>query len=150
MPTPRKKTSGTQKAVKIDDELFYSLDEWLKTGEAKKLGYHSKAQFANEAISKLLLDRRKLQFTNITILENEGRILLVDNGINIKMDPRVEIWMKTPDNFVCQLCDDTDCIHIKAVEESSTYKEFIKKRDEDLAKEYEEDRAREAADIAGF
>ena len=120
---------STQKTVAIDQQLWHDLDEWLQTEEAKKLGYHSKARFANEAISNLLLERRKIQFTNITFLEEEGKIMLVDNGIDIKSDPRVEIWMKKDEEFICQTCDDDDCIHIKAVKESTAYKEFIEKKE---------------------
>jgi len=150
MSTQSKKTSGTQKAVKIDDQLFYDLDEWLQTDEAKKLGYHSKAQFTNEAVSKLLLEKRKIQFTNITILENEGKIMMIDNGLDIHMDPRVEIWMKKKDSWDCATCDDDNCIHIKAVKESAVYREFVEKTEGELSKEYEDEKTYEAADMAGM
>lgn len=45
---------STQKVVKLDDTLWVELDKWLGTQDAKKLGYHSKAQFATQAIRELL------------------------------------------------------------------------------------------------
>ena len=49
-------TSGTQKAVKIDDGLFDTLDVFLQSKMARQVGYHSKAQFVNEAVRNLLLE----------------------------------------------------------------------------------------------
>ena len=45
---------STQKTIKIDENLWDKLDEWLETNYAKELGYHSKAQFATEAINEYL------------------------------------------------------------------------------------------------
>jgi len=39
-----------QKTVKIDANLMKRLDKFMKTKWAKDEGYHSKAQFATEAI----------------------------------------------------------------------------------------------------
>ena len=48
-------SKSTQKTIKIDNGLWNELDIWLKTYGSKRLGYHSKAQFATEAIRKLLV-----------------------------------------------------------------------------------------------
>lgn len=48
---------SSQKPIKIDENLWLSLDKWLQTPTAINLGYHSKAQFATEAIRDLLLKR---------------------------------------------------------------------------------------------
>ena len=54
------KAESSQKTIKIDENLWNELDRWLETSEAKKLGYHSKAQFATEAV-KELLEKSKYQ-----------------------------------------------------------------------------------------
>jgi len=41
-------------AVKIDTNLWNELERWLGTGQAKKLGFHSKAQFVTQAVRELL------------------------------------------------------------------------------------------------
>ena len=48
--TPR----STQKTLTIDQELWSELESWLSSKQAKKLGYHSKAQFTTEAVRNLL------------------------------------------------------------------------------------------------
>ncbi len=48
------KDSVSQKAIKIDANLWQELERWLGTNQAQKLGYHSKAQFATEAVRDLL------------------------------------------------------------------------------------------------
>lgn len=45
---------STQKAIVIDENLWQVLDQWIESGDAKKKGYHSKAQFATEAIREKL------------------------------------------------------------------------------------------------
>ncbi len=45
---------STQKTITIDQELWSELESWLSSKQAKKLGYHSKAQFATEAVRNLL------------------------------------------------------------------------------------------------
>ena len=49
-----KKSESSQKTIKIDQNLWDELDIWLDSDEAKRLGYHSKAQFATEAIREHL------------------------------------------------------------------------------------------------
>ena len=50
----KKVPKSTQKTVTIDQELWNELESWLSSKQAKKLGYHSKAQFAPEAVRELL------------------------------------------------------------------------------------------------
>jgi len=45
---------STQKTITIDQELWSELESWLSSKQAKKLGYHSKAQFCTEAVRNLL------------------------------------------------------------------------------------------------
>lgn len=45
---------STQRAIVIDRVLWKELDSFLKTELAKKFGYHSKAQFATEAVRNQL------------------------------------------------------------------------------------------------
>ena len=44
----------SQKPVNIDAGLFEELEEFLSTDYAKRLGYHSKAQFVTETVSDRL------------------------------------------------------------------------------------------------
>jgi len=50
----KKVPKSTQKTVTIDQELWNQLESWLSSKQAKKLGYHSKAQFCTEAVRNLL------------------------------------------------------------------------------------------------
>jgi len=45
---------SSQKPIKVDQNLWKELDSWIKSKQAKKLGYHSKADFATQAIRELL------------------------------------------------------------------------------------------------
>ncbi len=45
---------ASQKPIKVDAKLWAELDRWLNTEQAKKVGFHSKAQFATEAIREKL------------------------------------------------------------------------------------------------
>ncbi len=45
---------SSQKAIKIDGELWNELTNWLQTSDAKKLGFHSKADFATQAVREML------------------------------------------------------------------------------------------------
>jgi len=85
METPK----STQKTVTIDQELWSALADWLETEKAKKLGYHSKAQFCTEAVRELLEYRSKNRPTEQKILEEIGLI-------NMKMDDFYEINRKLP------------------------------------------------------
>jgi len=42
--------TASQKPIKVDAMLWAELDRWLNTKQARKAGFHSKAQFATEAI----------------------------------------------------------------------------------------------------
>ena len=50
----KKVPKSTQKTATIDQELWNQLESWLSSKQAKKLGYHSKAQFCTEAVRNLL------------------------------------------------------------------------------------------------
>jgi len=49
---------SSQKTLRIAIPLWDDLDSWIKTEEAEKMGYHSKAQFVTEAVRELLLKRK--------------------------------------------------------------------------------------------
>ena len=57
-----------QKTIGIDGDLWISLDEWIATEQARKRGIHSKAQFANMAISDFLTQYRDSVFTTQEML----------------------------------------------------------------------------------
>ena len=57
----QKSNKSTQKTIKIDEYLWDELDKWLGTEQAKKKGFHSKAQFATEAIREYLYMERNDQ-----------------------------------------------------------------------------------------
>jgi len=65
---------SSQKAIKLDGVLWDELDRWLQTPKAKKLGFHSKAQFATQAIRELLED--------YTVSNRKTE----DEGINARLD----------------------------------------------------------------
>jgi len=68
METPK----STQKTVTIDQELWSALADWLESEKAKKLGYHSKAQFCTEAVRELLEYHSKNKPSEQKILEELG------------------------------------------------------------------------------
>ena len=77
METPK----STQQTVTIDQELWSALADWLESEKAKKLGYHSKAQFCTEAVRELLEYHRQNKPLEQKILDEIGQI-------NTKMDKK--------------------------------------------------------------
>ena len=71
------------------------MDEWIKTKEAKQLGYSSKDDFVDKAVQELFSKVRLSRFTNITIFEKENEVRLVDNNIALTEDPRIILKMKS-------------------------------------------------------
>ena len=68
---------STQKTVTIDQGLWDELDSWISSNQAKKLGFHSKAQFATEAV------REKLErYTEGRNVEKE----ILDRIDNLRME----------------------------------------------------------------
>lgn len=49
-----KKGLSSQKSIKIDGDLWDELDHWIKKPKAQKLGFHSKADFATQAVREML------------------------------------------------------------------------------------------------
>ncbi len=92
MATEKKpKTSSgisSQKAIKIDGELWGELTRWLQTSEAKKQGFHSKADFATQAIREMLekFSSEKKAFDMFITLYHKNKDNLKD--------------VKTPSDFV--------------------------------------------------
>ena len=80
---------STQKTVTIDQELWTALADWLESEKAKKLGYHSKAQFCTEAVRELLEYHSQNKPSEQKILEEIGIM-------NRKLDDFYEISRKLP------------------------------------------------------
>lgn len=70
----------SQTNIKIDKVLWDDLVGWLETPQAKKLGYHSRAQFATEAIRELLEKKKKSKD------DEYKKILQKLNSIESKLD----------------------------------------------------------------
>jgi len=85
METPK----STQKTVTIDQELWSALADWLESEKAKKLGYHSKAQFCTEAVRELLEYHRQNKPSEQMLLDELGIM-------NRKLDDFYEISRKLP------------------------------------------------------
>ena len=60
---------STQKTIGINIPLWDALNAWLETGEAKKRGFHSKAQFANFAIGDYLAQYKDHVYTNVEMIK---------------------------------------------------------------------------------
>jgi len=84
---------STQKTVTIDQELWYALDEWLKSKKAKKMGYHSKAQFCTEAVRELLDYHSMNKPSEQKILEEIGMV-------NRKLDKFYDFERTLPHDIV--------------------------------------------------
>ena len=80
---------STQKTVTIDQELWSALADWLESEKAKRLGYHSKAQFCTEAVRELLEYHRQNKPSEQRLFEE----LLIMNG---RLDEIYEISRKLP------------------------------------------------------
>ena len=66
-----------QKPIKINADLWTELNKWLKTDNAKKIGYYSKAQFATEAIRGLLIKRQfELYLQNSVYSKNDIEFII--------------------------------------------------------------------------
>ncbi len=61
MTFKRIKKSSIQPAVKIDRELYLELKNWLKTKEAKSLGFHSMAYLVTTATRDLMWKYRVIE-----------------------------------------------------------------------------------------
>lgn len=84
---------STQKTVTLDQELWYALDEWLKSKKAKKMGYHSKAQFCTEAVRELLDYHSMNKPSEQKILEEIGMV-------NRKLDKFYDFERTLPHDIV--------------------------------------------------
>ncbi len=80
---------STQKTVTIDQELWSALADWLESEKAKRLGYHSKAQFCTEAVRELLEYHRQNKPSEQRLFEE----LLI---MNRRLDDFYEISRKLP------------------------------------------------------
>ena len=104
------KGESSQKSVKMDNDLWEILDEWLQTNEAKKHGFHSKAPFITQAVRELLERYEKPRFDHLNFQDNILR--LVDTELP-KYQNIIEICLKKG-KLVCNYCELESCEHIDA------------------------------------
>lgn len=73
--------------------LWDELDKWLQTPQAQKLGFHSKAQFATEAVREHLEQKRKGWH------DEYSKILLKLNSIESKLNKTLEKQLSAKDRI---------------------------------------------------
>jgi len=121
------KSESSQKAIKIDGNLWNELNKWLNTSQAKQRGFHSKAQFATEAIRdkmEEIKDPLQRQKQLSIILENATKMmnyismandhkslmneLLLNNRLN-KNTKRVLLHKERNHQKICNKDNVTEC-----------------------------------------
>lgn len=101
----------SQPTIKIDGGLGIELDLWLKTENAASLGFHSKSDFATEAIRNYMQSVRGPRFTDL--VENEdGDYTLVDTYLNLPTKYLVVQVDKKHKEIKCKYCQSDKCDHI--------------------------------------
>lgn len=101
---------NSQPAVKIDGGLNMELDLWLKTESAASLGFHSKSDFATEAIRKFMQSVRGPRFTDL--MENQdGDYSLVDTYLDLPTKYLIVQVDKKHKELTCQYCKERKCDH---------------------------------------
>lgn len=78
-----KKGLSSQKSIKIDGGLWDELDRWIKKPKAKKHGFHSKADFATQAVREMLekYSMEKKVYENFLQTYNKHSIFLRNKKI---------------------------------------------------------------------
>lgn len=84
------KDTVSQKAIKIDANLWQELENWLGTNQAQKLGYHSKAQFTTEAVRDLLNYSKNVGKVNTTTKKLEKKVENKTLNMLKQMDKRLQ------------------------------------------------------------
>ena len=105
----------TQSKINIDSGLKDDLVKWLESNDAKKLGYHSQAQFATEAIRSLL--------QKVTTSKNKGIHFILPNIKESKLSLDLNI---NEEKVICNICDAENCIHVKILYQDKEVKKQIK------------------------
>jgi len=110
--------TDSQSKINVDAGLKEDLAKWLESDEAKKLGYHSQAQFATEAIRLLLQKVRAPKNKRINfIMPNKE-----DSRLSLDLDI-------SEDKIMCNICNAENCIHVKTLYEDKEVKKQIKNHD---------------------
>jgi len=105
----------SQSKINIDSGLRDELVRWLDTSASKKLGYHSQAQFATEAVRKLLQE--------VTAPAKAGIHFILPN----KEDNRLSLDLDIGDDKVlCNICNSESCIHVKTLYDDKYVKQQLK------------------------
>lgn len=99
------KIRRTQKTIGIGVILWDTVDSWLKTDDAKNRGYHSKAQFATEAIRELLDQNtgKKLSYAFLVdLVEQQKELMGMLKKTTTTIEEHIEhvrkleeFWLKT-------------------------------------------------------
>ena len=105
----------TQSKINIEPGLKEDLVKWLESDEAKRLGFHSQAQFATEAIRTLL--------QKMTASKNKGVHFILPNIKESKLSLDLDI---SEDKVFCNICNAENCIHVKILYEDKQVKKQIK------------------------
>lgn len=100
-----------QPTIKIDGGLNIELNSWLQTESAAALGFHSKADFATEAIRKFMQSVRGPRFTDL-MENNNGDYTMVDTYLDLPSKYLTVIVDKKHLELRCQYCKEPKCDHI--------------------------------------
>ena len=107
--------TDVQSKININAGLKDELVKWLKTDEARKLGYQSQAQFATEAVRRLL--------QQVSIPTTHGIHFILPN----KEDKRLSLDLDiTEEKIVCNICNAENCIHVKTLYDDKYVKQQLK------------------------
>ena len=78
----------SQKPIKVDAGMWVELERWISTEQAKKAGFHSKAQFVTEAIREKLeqfqprINVSESNFNEFHEIYEKNKINLSKKGVN--------------------------------------------------------------------
>lgn len=91
--------------IKIDSNLFTVLELWLKSKDARDMGYHSKSAFATEAVRDLLeqhMGTKPKLSDLITLLNEQKELIKVLKSTSLQVEKHMEhvkklegFWFKT-------------------------------------------------------
>ncbi len=118
------KREENQGVVRIDKDLLTQLETWLKTDDAKKKGFHSKAPFVNTSVRELLEKYASPRFEHLQFDENT--IKLIDNEIP-NGTQYVELFLEN-NIIMCSNCGITKCIHVHECWKDSNIKKILEKK----------------------
>ena len=104
-----------QSKININAGLKDELVRWLETDQARRLGYQSQAQFATEAIRRLL--------QQMTVESNPSIHFILPNKDDHRLSLDLDILT---DKIVCNMCDAENCIHVKTLYDDKYVKQQLK------------------------